>query len=219
MPSRLRSFLYRLFPERLLPPWILFRKGRRSALLREHGWARSLRVQAPVDQDGEPLPWIPYAAVDFLKERLKPSLAVLELGAGYSTLFFMRRVARVVSVEHERRWAQWVRARAGSAVTLVDADGSTVDGYLAAIGAVPGSFDLVLVDGPHRVDAFTAGLSRLSDGGVILLDDSRRPGYAPCFEAAARAGLRHLHFEGHKAASVGLYRTTVFYRDGNCLGI
>ena len=215
----LRAALYRLIPVRSLPSWILFWKGRRAALAERHGWARSLRTKEPVDEHGDPIPWIPYAAVDFLDERLRTDLTVLELGSGYSTLFFMRRVARVVSLEHEPGWLAWVSARAAPNVTLLEADGTSAERYLAPLRASDERFDLVLVDGVHRAQAVAEALTRLTDRGVVLLDDSRRPSYAPAFAAAAAAGFRHLHFEGHKAASVNLYRTTVFYRDGNCLGI
>src|SRR5262245_45633131 len=87
MEKALRAFLYRFVPQRLLPSWILFWKGRRSELTTRHGWARSLRSMAPLELDGEPLPWIPYAAVDFLIERLGPGMSVFEVGAGHSTLF------------------------------------------------------------------------------------------------------------------------------------
>jgi hypothetical protein len=215
----LRALLYRLIPLRSLPSWILFWRGRRSALVARHGWARSLRTKEPVDEEGRPIPWIPYAAVDFLAERLRPDLTVLELGAGYSTLFFMRRVARVLSIEHEPSWGDWVRARAEPNVTVVEADGASPVSYLAPLRADSGRFDLVFVDAVHRNEAFAEAVLRLTPRGVILLDDSQRSVYAPAFAAAAEAGLRHLHFEGHKAASVNLHRTTVFYRDGNCLGI
>ena len=216
--KRLRALLYRLIPLRSLPSWILFWKGHRSALVAQHGWARSLRTKTPVDEEGNPIPWIPYVAVDFLAERLRPDLSVLELGAGYSTLFFMTRVARVVSIEHEREWADWVRARASGNVTVVDVDGGSPESYLAPLHA-HASFDLVFIDGVHRTDAFAAALESLTPRGVIVLDDSQRSAYAPALDAADDAGFRHLHLTGHKAASVNLYRTTVFYRDGNCLGI
>jgi SAM-dependent methyltransferase len=215
----LRALLYRVIPLRSLPSWILFWKGRRSALVARYGWARSLRTKTPVDEQGEPIPWIPYAAVDFLAERLRPDMSVLELGAGYSTLFFMKRVARVLSIEHQRAWIDWVRARADANVTVAEADAASPETYLAPLRGDSGRFDLAFVDGVHRREAFAEALGRLTPRGVILLDDSQRTAYAPVFAAASDAGLRHLHFEGHKAASVNLYRTTVFYRDGNCLGI
>jgi SAM-dependent methyltransferase len=215
----LRALLRRFVPVRALPSGILLWKGGRSGLFARYGWARSLRTKTPVDEQGQPIPWIPYAAVNFLVERLRPDLTVLEFGAGHSTLFFMGRVARVLSIEHQKSWVDWVRARAAANVTVVEADGASPDAYLAPLRDGSSGFDFVFVDGVHRTEAFAEALGLLTPRGVIVLDDSQRPAYAPAFAAAAEAGLRHLHFEGHKAASVNLYRTTVFYSDGNCLGI
>jgi SAM-dependent methyltransferase len=214
-----KAFFHRLFPLRLLLPLLFFWKGKRSRLASGHGWARSLRRLEPVDETGRPIPWIPYSAVVFLTDRLTSDLSVLELGAGYSTLYFMGRVARVVSLEHDQGWLRRVRGRAAANVRLIQTDASTADSYLAPIRGTDERFDVILIDGPHRIEALSVSLRLLSPSGVILLDDSHRPRYAPAFVYAAAAGMRRLDFEGHKAASVHLYRTTVFYRDGNCLGI
>ena len=214
-----KAFFHRLFPLRLLLPWIFFWKGQRAKLSGTYGWARSLRHLMPLDQDGRPIPWIPYAAVSFLSGRLTPELTVLELGSGYSTLWFMGRVARVVSLEHNEKWLAWMRERVGPNVNLISTAGGTPDTYLAPLRGTRERFDLILIDGIHRIDAFQAALQILTPSGVIVLDDSHRPSYGLVFIEAAKAGMRRLDFEGHKAASVNLYRTTVFYRDGNCLGI
>lgn len=219
MKGSLRRRLARVLPVRLAAPLLLLRKGLRAELVSGHGWARSLITGEPLDESGEPIPWIPYAAVGFLAERLHERMSVLEFGAGYSTLFFATRVARVVSLEHQHRWIKRVRARATSNVTVVPTDASSVQAYLSPLADRTDRFDLVLVDGRHRNEAIAAVLPLLSDGGVVVLDDSQRARYAGAFVTARAAGFRQLHFEGHKAASVNLYRTTVFYRDWNCLGI
>jgi SAM-dependent methyltransferase len=219
MKKALRGFLDGLIPLRALPSWLLFWKGGRAGLTSRHGWARSLRTNTPADEHGEPIPWIPYVAVDFLVERLRPDMTVLEIGAGHSTLFFMRRVARVTSIEHDQGWASWVKERASGNVTVTQVDAATPESYLAPLRASADRFELILIDGVHRNEAFVEALEHLTPRGVVLLDDSQRPDYAPAFAAAAARGFRHLHFEGHKATSVNLYRTTVFYRDGNGLGI
>jgi hypothetical protein len=208
-----------LVPERLVPPWILFWKGPRAELARRWGWARSLRDKRALDEDGAPLPWMPYCVTSLLAERLTRDHAVLELGAGSSTLFFMARVGRVVSIEHDPHWLDWTRARAAEHVEVVAAPRAPAAAYCAAIAGRGERFDLIVVDGIHRNEAFIAGLERLTPRGVILLDDSQRRAYAPALAAGAAAGFRHLHLEGHKPMSVHLHRATLFYRDGNCLGI
>lgn len=214
-----KAFFHRLIPGRLLLPWIFFWKGGRAKLASEYGWARSLRHLTPLDQDDRPIPWIPYSAIAFLSGRLGAGLAVLELGSGYSTLWFMRRVARVVALEHNEKWLEWMRGQIGPNVDLVATRSGTAEEYLAPLRGTPERFDLILIDGIHRIDSFQEAVRLLTPAGVVVLDDSHRPSYGPVFAAAVEAGMRRLDFEGHKAASVNLYRTTVFYRDGNCLGI
>lgn len=55
------------------------------------------------------LPWMSYAGIDLLTHVLTSDQAVFEWGVGGSTLFFARRVARLVSVEHNQKWAEDVR--------------------------------------------------------------------------------------------------------------
>ena len=39
--------------------------------LDEVGWFNAFDSQAPVDQDHNPIPWVTYSFIDFIKERLK----------------------------------------------------------------------------------------------------------------------------------------------------
>jgi hypothetical protein len=65
-------------------------------------WRASLSPgrNALIDQ----LPWISFAAIDFLEKNLGKNMTVFEYGAGGSTLFFSSRVKSVVSVEHDPAW-------------------------------------------------------------------------------------------------------------------
>jgi hypothetical protein len=78
---------------------------------------------------------------------------------------------------------------------------------------------VVVVDGRDRVNCVKQAVSALSPRGVILLDDSQQDKYQEANEFAAAQGFRALDLEGLKATGKGLDRTTLFYRDGNCLGI
>ena len=112
-----------------------------------------------------------------------------------------------------------MRERIPKNAKLVPTQRDPAAAYCAPLAGVDECFDVILVDGRHRNEAFEKALDYLTPSGVILLDDSHRPGYAPAFTAADAAGLKHLHLEGHKPKSVDLCRTTLFYRDRNCFGI
>ena len=68
--------------KRIRALWALFKDG----YLREQGWFRSFVEGRAIDAHGEPVPWMNYAVIDFLKERLRPEMNLLEFGSGGSTL-------------------------------------------------------------------------------------------------------------------------------------
>ncbi len=59
----------------------------------------------------------------------------------------------------------------------------------------------------------------LKNGGVILLDDSQREKYIDGINYAKSKGFHALDFEGLKSTGLEMDRTTILYRDNNCLGI
>lgn len=86
--------------------------------LRPSGWALSRLSRAPVGEDGSPLPWFTYGAIEFLQRVVRRSDQVFEYGAGYSTLWWQSRVRSVVSVEHDEAWADRIRPRLAANVRL-----------------------------------------------------------------------------------------------------
>jgi hypothetical protein len=65
--------------------------------------------------------------------------------------------------------------------------------YVAAIDAVPGDFDLVVVDGRAREACLAAAQSRLAPGGIVVFDNSRRRRYR---EAILASGMLEQRFSG-----------------------
>ncbi len=137
---------------------------------------------------------------------------IVELGSGVSTVLLARLLTRqlppggfrVAAVEHDPRWADWVRAQLarediGADVTVVHAPlaahplaaddlawyhpAALEAGLDTALGGDP--VDLLLVDGPPawqdgrglaRYPALGALRHRLAPGATVLLDDVERPG-------------------------------------------
>lgn len=134
------------------------------ALLRAYPrWKKS--VSAGADTVTLRLPWINYAAIDCLAKRLRPGDRVFEYGCGGSTLFFLDRGLRVVSVEHEEAWLSRVRELAKTG------DGATVwQGLLRqprACPGVPSPQDLADVDGYRSANRRFAELSFEDYAGAI----------------------------------------------------
>lgn len=165
-------------------------------------WMRSLTPGHTSYQDS--LPWMSFKVIRWLDQYLKPEMDVFEYGSGGSTPFIARRVRRLVSVEHDRRWYDLV-ARTLREQELWNCDltfvpparnppvasipygptsftsfalwtrGYSFEAYARSIEEYPDrSFDLVLVDGYSRPSAVNCALPKVRRGGYLLLDDSDR---------------------------------------------
>jgi len=147
-------------------------------------------------------PWWTYGAIDAVEQHLTAldgRARVFEYGSGASSVWLGRRSASVHSVEHHAGFASVMRrvlAETGldRTVTLIEVpavasdapvvpsgrrgeDGLDYADYVAGIDAVPGEFDLIVVDGRARVACMQAAARRLAPGGITLFDDTQRPRY------------------------------------------
>jgi hypothetical protein len=216
MRESVRRTLMKRFPRAWLYRSLLFGS---DSHLNTSGWRESVKRGSPCRPDGSPLPWMNFSAIRFLEDRLTKELSLFEYGSGYSTLFYADLVRNVVSVESDPTWFEIISKRVpeNAKVLLVEADD---DGeYCRAIERTPDLYDVVIVDGRDRVNSFRRGLSKLTDRGVILLDDAMRERYGEARDIAREAGFRSLDFYGLKPKGISTERSTLFYRDDNCLGL
>lgn len=70
-------------------------------------WSDSSRNGATPLRDE--LPWMTFAACEFLRGWLRNEMSVFEWGSGGSTIFFAKHAGRVTAIEHEEAWAARVR--------------------------------------------------------------------------------------------------------------
>jgi hypothetical protein len=149
------------------------------------------------------MPQITPDAIAFLESIVQPDWKVFEWGSGQSTVFFARRVAEMVSVEHHPDWVRTVKnllSPESLEITYLfreaipdmgerDPDdplcyrcgeGDTADwkDYVTAIETYPDSyFDLAFIDGGARLSCLWHAMPKVKPGGYILLDDSEREWY------------------------------------------
>jgi len=220
MLAPVKSLIKRYMPDGV-NGWRLYRDlvRNRKSYLHTTGWLKSLESGKPVDESGEPVPWMNYAVVSLLNLRLPRDGVMFEFGSGASTAYWSRRVARVHSVEYDQDWYERVRQNLPPNATLhycaQDRDGA----YCRSI-AVPGvQFDIVLVDGRDRVNCVRESLAHLTPRGVVVLDDSSRERYQEAFAAMRQAGFSALPIAGLKPGGLGTDESTIFYRASNCLAL
>lgn len=199
---------------RSIPSSLALAFGKRG--LRKAGWIRSHAQHMSVDAEGDPLPWFTYAAIYFLDGRIRPDMRVFEYGAGQSTLWWARRVYEAIACEHDPGWSERIRSTAPANVSVL---AQPLDqGYAEAIRG-RGPFDVVGIDGRRRNECAVAAADELSQGGVIVWDNTDRERYKEGIDYLKSHGFRRIDFDGPGPTLTHFWRTTVFYRDSNCLGI
>ncbi len=192
---------------------------RRSGALKEDGWFRSFIEKAPVDADGNPLPWITYPAIEFLKNRIRSEMSVFEYGCGNSTLWWASKVKEVISVQHENDWYQKIATIKPENVTLYRVDLENGGTYSKKISEFKNRFDIVVIDGRDRVNCAKNSLQALKPDGVIIWDNSARLEYQEGYEFLLKNGFRKIEFIGMCPVVNIKTETAVFYRDKNTFGI
>lgn len=180
------------------------------------GWIESLKRGYPSDKKGNPLPWMNFGVVHLLTERLNDKMSLFEFGCGYSTLFYAERVNHVISVEHQKKWADIMNTKlpANASVVL-----SSKGDYADYINTLDEKFDLIIVDGIDRVNCLKNSIKNLGESGVLLLDDSSRKEYAEAIRFAHQKGFKSIAYRGLKPTGIGIDESMLFYRPDNCLGI
>ena len=160
-----------------------------------------------------------YPIIKILEDRLKSHFLIFEFGSGYSTLFCARLVQSVISVEYDKEWFSTIKDKAPDNVNLIYRKVGNNGEYCKSIKEFDILYDIIIVDGRDRVNCVKQSMESLSENGVIILDDSERKKYQKAIECAKKNGFNALDLEGLKPIGSGVNRSTILYRDDNCLGI
>ena len=187
----------------------------KSALV-QRGWFKSFRRGIPIDADGSALPWLPYSMIDFLASRLNKDLSLFEYGCGFSSIWYCSKVKRVVSVENNRGWASKVEKELPPNGKIIFKENA--EDFVRAIDK-EGPVDVIVVDGLAREECYKHAPAFLTERGVIIADDSERDDFERGWKVLEKQGFRKITFTGITPSHFIESRTSVLYRQNNCLGI
>jgi precorrin-6B methylase 2 len=187
--------------------------------LRQIGWFESYEGQKPVDQNGQPIPWVTYSFIDFISDRLDKTMSLLEYGSGNSTLFYGSRVKTVHAVENDKDWFDLVSKSMPANVQMKYIELVRGGDYSKYGQQFPNTFDIVIVDGRDRVNCLKSSIDALTSRGVMILDDSEREEYKEALTFMNDRGFRKIDFSGVAPGVFYRKSTTIFYRDNNCMKI
>jgi hypothetical protein len=193
----------------------------KKGYLKDIGWFKAFDSKSPVDSDGNPIPWVTYSFIDFIKTRLNKDHNVFEFGSGNSTYFYAKYAGAVVSVEHDKNWFNKIEKSGMKPFNseLIFCELVRGGDYCRIPVKLQQKFDIIIVDGRDRVNCCKQGIEALSATGVLVLDDSERDVYKEAVALLLAKGFKHLLLSG---ISPGLFyrkSTSVFYKADNCLNI
>jgi hypothetical protein len=203
----MENLLRRIIPRKLLTLLRFY-----QIYNREHGHSRRIDGIA-CDGLGEPLPWMTYPLIELLKNLDLSDCHVFEFGAGSSTLFWAQRTASVTAVEKNEAWYRRLEAGRPGNCKLIwcprDRD------YIAALAQQDRRFDLIVIDGAVRYPCAEAALDRLTDRGLIILDNTEW--YPQTARRISEAGLTQIDFSGFGPINAFTSTSSLFFRDPELL--
>lgn len=183
-----------------------------------------LSNKSPLDRK---IPWMTYKSVFWLKNNIKPGYIIFEWGSGGSTLFFENKKAKVFSVEHDKEWFDKVKPLLNKKLTTytlaIPTQGKThkssdknyknlsFKNYCNLIKRFPDNyFDFVSVDGRARNSCIKQSISKVKNGGYLILDNSEREEYLKGIELLK--GWKRIDFFGRGPLNKYPWLTSIFQK-------
>lgn len=190
-----------------------------SSYLAHVGWLESQRIGLPVDRSCAPIPGLTYPALAFLENRGVTGLNVFEVTENLSPIWWSARAGLLISAVCGEDVFRYVADMLGNmpVAQLIQVSGSgDLPGIVAAF---PGLFDLAVLD-LMALDgqSLPAFMECLSPRGVVVLNHADFPGGSGLARQLLKT-MRRIDFEGLRPCSHATGCTSIFYREGNCLGL
>ena len=158
-------------PHLLLPGWLRAVVRYIKVLEIDYNHFQSAYQRKCIDRTGMPIPWYTYPAIEYLKQLDFSQKTVFEYGGGSSTLFWASRSRKVVCVEEDKGWADFVRDKCPSNANVRYVPDAV--SYVSEIDRFEEDFDVIVIDGGHsRYQCAQTAINRVKTGGMIILDNS-----------------------------------------------
>ncbi|MEH1823016.1 MAG: hypothetical protein V7L31_28725 [Nostoc sp.] len=136
----------------------------------EYGHFKTAQDWVCLDKYGKPIPWYTYPAIEYIKQLDFSDKVIFEYGSGYSSIFWAERCKTMVSIEDNEEWYNKIKNRLPKNVDylLINEKKS----YINSILDYNHKFDVIIIDGSDRYECAVIAREKLSETGIIVLDNS-----------------------------------------------
>lgn len=172
------------------------------------GQWRSMRARMPVTANGEPLPWYTYPAIEYLCSFNFKECDVFEFGAGNSSLFWAERARSSISVEDDRDWFQSIDNITKKNQTVIHRQSE--NDYVESLSEQGQSFHVIVIDGKWRRRCADEAIKFLTEGGMIILDNS--DWYPESSRFLRENGFFQIDFSGFGPINAYCWTTSIFIK-------
>ena len=154
-----------------------------------------------------------------ISHRLTVEMRILEFGCGASTIFLSQRVKEVVSFEIDSEWAKKTRESIkNGAIKIIDV--KDLSDYSSYLDMINGKYDILIIDNlGDRMQCAANNLRHLKDNGVVIWDNTDGPDWTDIKSFMSKHSYKEISFTGMVAQELSYSKTTLFYRENNCLNI
>jgi hypothetical protein len=201
-----------IFSELILKPYraIITLLNNFYVLAFKHGQWKSIQSRMAIDAKGDPIPWYTYPSIEYLNSFDFSRCDVFEFGSGNSSLYWSSRASSVVSVEDDKNWFDIVKKNTASNHTLIYRLKESE--YVLSLSEQGRKFDIIIIDGNHRLRCTEQAIKMLSSDGLIVLDNSDRITEKECSRLLRANGYIQVDFSGFGPVNGYCWTTSIFLK-------
>jgi len=181
----------------------------RILALNQGQW-KSFKSRVALNSTGDPIPWYTYPAIEYLNNFDFSDCDIFEFGSGHSSLYWASRGRSVVSVEDSQIWYEATKKNMKGNQTLIHRTDERA--YVGALADQQRGFDIIAIDGSHRLGCTIASIGALQDNGFILLDNSDRTIEKECGKVLRQNGFLQVDFSGFGPINPYCWSTSIFFK-------
>lgn len=175
----------------------------------EYGFLESSRNGVAITKDGQILPRMTYACIEWLSSIDFTDAIVFEYGCGFSSMFWSEiKKCKVHAVEANEEWYEKMLEVKNDDVTVYHEQDPR--DFINTIYRPNLKYDIVVIDSQARYDCVPEALECVKDDGMIILDNSDWHQFTK--ERLDESDLIPIHFHGFKPNHVDAETTSCYLK-------